>query len=56
MITSKKIMWHGFMNTLGSFWSLSVTRFPTHLACYSSKFEHMGNVKLLDGYVVKNII
>ena len=27
-----------------------------HLAWYSSKFEHMGNVTLLDGYVVSNII
>ena len=56
MINSNKIMWHGFMKTLGILWSLWVTRFPAHLALYSSKFEHMGNVTLLDGYVVSNII
>ena len=56
MINSKKIRWNGFMKTLGSLWSLWMTRFPTHLACYSSKFEHMGNVKLLEGDVVSNII
>ena len=32
------------------------TRFPTHLAWSSSKFEHMGNVTLLEGHVVSNII
>ena len=27
-----------------------------HMAWSSSKFEHMGNVTLLEGYVVLNII
>ena len=56
MINTKKIRWHWFTKTLGILCSLWVTRFPTHLARYSPKFEHMGNVTLLDGYVVSNII
>ena len=56
MINANKIIWHGFMNTLGILWSRWVTRFLTHLELYSSKFEHMDNVPLLDGYLVSNII
>ena len=56
MINYKKIRWHGFMKTLGSLWSLWVTRFPEHLELSSSKFKYMGNVTLLDGDVVSNII
>ena len=44
------------MKTLGSLWSLWMTIFPTHLALSSSKFEHMGNVTLLEGGVLSNII
>ena len=44
------------MKTLGSLWSLWVTRFHAHLTRYSFKFKHMGNVTLLDGNVVLNII
>ena len=56
MINYNKIRWHGFMKTLGSLWSLWVTIFPTHLALSSFKFEHMGNVMLLEGDVVSNRI
>ena len=56
MINAKKIMWHGLIKTLGSSWRLWVTRFPTHLAWYSSKLEHMGSVTLLDSNIVSNII
>ena len=56
MINSKKIKWHEFMKTLGSLQRLWVTRFPAHLALYSSKFEYMGTGTLLDVYVVSNII
>ena len=57
MINATKKRWNGFMEALGSLWSLWMTRFPTHLmACSSSKFEHMGKVTLLEGDVVSNII
>ena len=56
MINDKKVRWNGFMKTLGILWILWMTRFPAHLALSSSKFEHMGNVTLLEGYVVSNII
>ena len=56
MINAKKIMWHGLMKAPGILQRLWVMRFPANSAWFSSKLENMGNVTLLDGNVVSNII